>query len=155
MHADAQFSRGVRKPYLLKLLNRYLNPIQNDNGNMRDVIQTLQEFIQDDVEEHQEQFFGLLSKGGSGEVKALFVYFKQRDDGKFNFKRMMFRGKFTLAADLVVTHSSRRGLFTSSSRSVINYLPRKGVKAQDIKNLLNFIVPKIAAVMNDFLPPNV
>ena len=133
MHAGAQFSRGVIKPYLLKRLNRYLNPIQNENGNMRKVMQTLQEFIIYDVEEHQEQFFGMLSKKGFGEVKALFVYFKEQADGKFNFKRMMFRGKFTLVADLVVTHSSRRGLFTSSSRSIIYYLPRKGVKAQDIK----------------------
>lgn len=67
---------------------------------------------------------------------------------------MMFKGKFPLASDLVVTHSLRRSLFTSSSRSVIDYLLRKGVKAQDIKSLLNFLVPKIAAVTNDFLSLN-
>ena len=72
MHAGAQFSRGVRKPYLLKRLNRYLNPIQNENGNMRGVIQTLQELIIYDVEEHQELFFGMLSKKGFRGSKSTF-----------------------------------------------------------------------------------
>lgn len=44
---------------------------------MREAIQTLQEFIQNDVEEYHEQFFGLLAEGGPGEAKPLFVYFKQ------------------------------------------------------------------------------
>ena len=44
---------------------------------MREAIQTLQEFIQNDVEEYHEQFFGLLAEGGTGEAKPLFVYFKQ------------------------------------------------------------------------------
>ena len=73
---------------------------------------------------------------------------------KFNFQCMMFKGKFPLASDLVVTHSLRRSLFTSSSRSVIDYLLRKGVKVHEIKRLLNFLVPKIAAVTNDFLSLN-
>ena len=62
----------------------------------------------------------------------------------------MFRGKLTMATDLILTHSSRRGLFTLSLRNVINFLTKKGMKTQDIKNLFTFILTKIAAVMNDF-----
>ena len=86
-------------------------------------------------------------------MKALFLYFKQQD-GNFSFICMMFRGKLTMATDLILTHSSRRGLFTLSLRSVINFLAKKGMKTQDIKNLFTFIVTKIAAVMNDFFPLN-
>ena len=45
---------------------------------MREAIQTLQEFIQNYVEEYHEQFFGLLAEGGSGEVKPLLVYFNNK-----------------------------------------------------------------------------
>ena len=87
-------------------------------------------------------------------MKALFLNFKQQDDGNFSFICMMFRGKLTIATNLILTHSSRRGLFTLSLRSVINFLAKKGMKTQDIKNLFTFIVTKIAAVMNDFFPLN-
>ena len=69
----------------------------------------------------------------------------------YNVQRKIYPG---LQSPYYTFIEGRRGLLTSSSKSVINYLPRKVVKAQDIKSLLNFIVPKIAAVMNDFLSPN-
>ena len=120
---------------------------------MKDVVDTLIEFIKDDVEEHQEQFFAIVSEKGSGKSEAIFVYYKLRDDGKYNMRRLTFRGRFRLAADLVITRSSKSGLFSSSSKDIINYLPRRGVTAQDIDDLLKIIVPKIAVVMNNFIPP--
>ena len=152
MKANAQYTKGMKKHHLELMMKRYLRPFAGANPDLRQVVETMEEFVRDEVEEHQEQFFGLLSKGGQGQTQAIFVYYKLREDGKYNFKRMTFRGTFRLAADLVITHSSKSGFFSSSSKDVINYLPRRGVTAQDIKDLLDIIVPKIATVMSEFAP---
>lgn len=152
MKANAQYTKGLKKHHLELMMKRHLRPFAGANPDLRQVIESMNKSVRDDGEEHQEQFFGLMSKGGHGQAQAIFVYYKLRDDGKYNFKRMTFRGSFRLAADLVITHSSKSGFFSSSSRDVINYLPRRGVAAQDIKDLLDIILPKIATVMADFAP---
>ena len=134
------------------MISRYLKPFAKGNKDMKEVVTTFEEFVEFDVEEHQEQFFAIMSQKGNGRTEAMFVYFKLREDGKYNFKRMFFRGSFRLAADLVITRSTKKGFFKSSSRDIIRYLPRRGVTAQDITDLLNIIVPKIAVVMNQFVP---
>ena len=152
MKANAQYTKGLKKHHLELMMKRHLRPFAGANPDLRQVIESMNKSVRDDGEEHQEQFFGLMSKGGHGQAQVIFVYYKLRDDGKYNFKRMTFRGSFRLAADLVITHSSKSGFFSSSSRDVINYLPRRGVAAQDIKDLLDIILPKIATVMADFAP---
>ena len=151
--ANAQSSKGLKKKHILKIIKRNLVPFTKTNKDMKDVVDTLVEFIQDDVEEHQEQFFAIVSEGGAGKTQAIFVYYKLRADGKYNFKRLMFRGSFRLAADLVITRSTKKSFFKSSSKDIIRYLPRRGITAKDVNDLLAIIVPKIAVVMNDFIPP--
>lgn len=152
MRANAQTSKGIQKRHLLNIVKTYLVPFAASSYEMKQLVLTLTEFIRDDVEEHQEQFFGLMSKGAYGTTQALFVYYKLRDDGKYNFKRMMFHGRFGMAADIVITHTSKNGFFGSSSKDVISYLPRRGVTAQDIKNLMEIIVPRLANIMTEFAP---
>ena len=115
-------------------------------------MEVFEKFLDWDIEEDTQQFFGIVSKKGNGKVNAIFVHFKKREDGKFDFKKVFFKGSFTLAADLVITRSSKSNFFSSSSRDIIRYLPRRGITGQDVKDLLDLIVPKIARVINEFVP---
>lgn len=116
------------------------------------MVEIFKNFVKWDVEDDTQQFFGIVSNKGQGKVHAIFLHFKKRKDGKFNFKRIFFQGSFRLAADLVITRSTKSNFFSSSSKDIIRYLPRRGITEQDIKDLLNLIVPKIATVMNEFVP---
>lgn len=151
--ANAQSSLGLPKRLLKRIIARNLTPFSKDSKDMKAIVESFKEFVEYDIEEHQEQFFAIVSKKGDGKTHAIFVYFKLREDGKYNFKKMLFRGKFRLAADLVITRSTKKGFFSSSSKDIINYLPRRGITAKDVNDLLDIIVPKIALVMNEFVPP--
>lgn len=152
--ADAQRSRGVPKFALKWIIKRSLKPFATKSNRpaIVDAVEVFEKFLEWGVESETRQFFGIVSKKGDGTTHAIFIYYKLREDGKYNFKKVLFSGKFTLAADLVITRSSRSGFFSSSSRDIINYLPRRGITDADIKSLLNLIVPKIASIFNDFVP---
>ena len=120
--------------------------------DLKEIVEILKEYIVDEVEEHQEQFFMIISDKGYGSTKAIFVYYKLREDGKYNFKSMTMRGKFRLAATLVITRESKSNFFGSKSRDVIRYLPRRGITRQDVQALLEIIVPQLNKVMEGFLP---
>lgn len=152
MYAHVQKTRGLKKRHILRVIKRRLRPFSKVDRRFKEVVDTLLEYIKDDVEEHQEQFFTILSKNGYGGTSALFVYYKLREDGKYNFKSMMFNGRFKLAATLVITRHAKSNFFGSSSKDVINWLPRRGITAKDINDLLNIIVPNINKIMEGFLP---
>ena len=154
INANAQRSRGLPKHVLKWIIKRSLKPFasQSNKKEIRDVVEVFEKFLDWDIEEDTQQFFGIVSKKGNGKVNAIFVHFKKREDGKFDFKKVFFKGSFTLAADLVITRSSKSNFFSSSSRDIIRYLPRRGITGQDVKDLLDLIVPKIARVINDFVP---
>ena len=151
--ANAQSTKGIPQEHIMKLVDRQLNPFAGDNLEIKRVVEEMKHNLECFADEHQEQVFTIISKKGEGLTEAIFLYFKLRDDGKYDFKKLLFRGKFCLAADLVITRRSKRNLLGSSSKDVINYLPRRGLIEQDVTDLLNMIVPKIAQVMNEFVPP--
>ena len=152
--ANAQRSRGLTENVLKWIIKRSLKPFaaKSQKKEIRDIVEEFEKFLEWGVEEETQQFFGIVSQKGNGKVNAIFVHFKKRDDGKFNFKKVFFKGSFRLAADLVITRSSKKNFFSSSSRDIIRYLPRRGITGQDIKDLLDLIVPKIARVINEFVP---
>lgn len=152
MWARVSRSKGISQRHLIKRVNRDLKPFVRNDPRLRDIVDTLVEYVQDEVEEHGEQFFTILSNRGYGGMRAIFVYYRQLDNGRYLFKKMMFSGQFKLAATLVITRSKKSNWFSSSSKDVINYLPRRGVTAQDVNDLLNIIVPQLNKVMNGFVP---
>lgn len=151
--ANAQSSRGLPKFLLEKLIQRFLVPFAKTSQTMKDIVHTFEEMVKYDVDQHQEQFFNLISDQGNGYTKAIFLYYERRDDGKYNFKKLLFSGSFRLAADMVILRKTKSGFFSSSSEDVIKYLPRRGITEADINALLRMIVPGIANVMNEFIPP--
>ena len=152
--ANAQRSRGLPKAALKWIFNRSVKPFadKSNRKEIREVVEVFEKFLEWEIEDNTQQFFGIVSKKGDGKVNAIFLHFKKREDGKFNFKKVFFKGSFRLAADLVITRSSKKNFFSSSSRDIIRYLPRRGITGQDIRDLLNLIVPKIANVINEFVP---
>lgn len=151
--ANAQSTKGIPQEHIKKLVDRQLNPFAGDNPEIKRVVEEMKQNLECFAEEHQEQVFTIISKKGEGITEAIFLYFKIREDRKYDFKKLLFRGQFGLAADLVITRRSKKDFWGSSSKDVINYLPRRGLTEQDVKDLLNMIVPKIAQVMNEFVPP--
>jgi len=152
--ANVQQTKGLPKHLLNKLVKQELQPFSKDLGQtgIKDIVEKIDEYIASDVEQHGEQFFGIMNDAGHGYAQALFFYYTKRDDGRYNIKKLRFKGEFRLAADLVITRESKRSSFKSSSKDVIKYLPRKGITKTDIDSLLDIIVPKLASLMAGFLP---
>ena len=152
--ANAQSAKGLPKFLLTRIINRSLKPFAAIDKDMKEIVYVFEQYVKYDVEEFQDQSFAIISNMGRGQVQAIFLYFKLREDGKYNFKKLLFNGKFKLAADLVITRETKKGFLKSSSKDVIRYLPRRGIQEQDIDMLLKVMIPKIAKIMGEFIPPN-
>lgn len=152
IRANAQSTKGINKEYLLKSITKYMEPLAAGNPALMCVVDEAREVINADAEEHQEQSFVILAKNGAGSACALFIYFQKREDGKYNFRKLLFSGEFRLAADVCIVHHSKSNFFTSKSKDVVKYIPRRGMTQQDVTALLEVMIPKIAQVMVEFVP---
>ena len=157
MTSYARRARGIpRKSILKRIIKRSLKPFaaKSEKPEIRQIVKEFEEFLDWGVESDTHQLFSIISQKGDGKVHAIFIHFNQREDGKYNYKQVLFNGRFRLAADMVIVRSTKKNFFSSSSKDVIRYLPRREVTGQDIRDLMELIIPKIASVVNDFVPAN-
>ncbi|XP_057301384.1 uncharacterized protein LOC130635882 [Hydractinia symbiolongicarpus] len=152
VRANAQSTKGINKDHLLKSITKYMEPLAAGNPDLMCVVDEAREVINADAEEHQEQSFVILTENGAGSAYALFIYFQKREDGKYNFRKLLFCGNFRLAADVCIVHHSKNNIFYSKSEDVVKYIPRRGITQQDVTAFLEVMIPKIAQVMVEFVP---
>ena len=154
MFSNAQISKGLRGKYLLRFLDRNLQSFADISKNMSKVVEGVKKFIEDVMDKDEEDhFFAIVAKDSRGVTQAIFVKFNQREDGRYNFKRLLFRGTFELAADLIITRYTN--LETGEVEDVVSYLPKKEIQKEDIKDLLDLMVPQLADVMKEFAPKQI
>ena len=121
---------------------------------MSKVVEGIKKFIEDVMDKDEEDhFFAVVAKDSRGITQAIFVKFNQREDGRYNFKRLLFRGTFELAADLIITRYTN--LETGEVEDIVSYLPKKEVQKEDIKDLIDLMVPQLADVMKEFAPKQI
>ena len=151
MFSNLQETKGIQRSKIVNIVNKQLKPFAEKAGSkFQELVANVWDGL--DVDSHSEQMFSITFQGGTGTAHALFVYFMQREDGKYNLKKLLFEGSFTLAADVVVVRKSKSGFWSSSSKDVIQYVPRRGVTQEDINQLLDVIVPPLAGVMASLVP---
>ncbi|XP_057297081.1 uncharacterized protein LOC130625977 [Hydractinia symbiolongicarpus] len=126
VRANAQSTKGISKDYLLNSITKYMEPLAAGNPALMCVVDEAREVINSDAEEHQEQSFVILTENDAGSSCALFIYFQKREDGKYNFRKLLFYGEFKLAADVFIVRHSKNNLFFSKSEDVVKYIPRRG-----------------------------
>ena len=66
------------------MIKRYLRPFAG--AHPRQIGETKKVFARDEFE--------LFSKDDHGQTRAIFVYYKLRENGKYKFNKMTFRGTF-------------------------------------------------------------
>ena len=146
MHSNLQETKGIPKSRIVSTINKQLVPFAKRAGSkFEEFVGNIWENL--DVDSHSEQSFAINANTGKGTAHFLFISFVKRDDGKYNFRKLLFEGAFTLAADVMVIRESKSNLFRSSSKDVIKYVPRHGITQEDVQALLDVIVPQTAQVM--------
>lgn len=76
------------------------------------------------------------------------VYFTRREDGKFNYKRLVSSTAFELAPTFVVVRRTRSNFFRSKSWDEVVYSDR-GLTGEDVRDVMAMLLPRVALMMTE------
>lgn len=148
MRSRLQVTKGLRKKHLRKQIKRELETLVKKHEKLEEVYENILDCVEN--EKKKQAVFAMISETDDGFSKAIFFYYKKRDDGKYNMKKIRLEGKLELSASLVVTRVATSNSTFSESKDVINYIPKDGAEDVDVKRLLMSMVPDLSKLLSKF-----
>merc|ERR1712137_301787 len=97
MTSRFQQTRGLRKKHLLKQIRREFGKVAKDKESLKGIVEDILDRVENGKTNKTDGLFAMISDSDFGMTRAVFFYYKERNDGKYNIKKLSLEGTMKLA----------------------------------------------------------